>query len=59
MNCCLHIRICAIDYGGDLNAGSAIVFQVKVGVGHADEIHIAIQSAVASEVGTLGVDKVI
>ena len=41
--------------GGDLDAGAAEVVQVKVGAGHADQVHAAVQAAVEGEVGGSGV----
>ena len=41
--------------GRDLQAGAAQMVQIKMGGGHADEIHAAVQAAVEGEVGALGV----
>ena len=41
--------------GGDHDAGAAVVVQIKVCVGHADQVHAAVQSAVEGKVRRGGV----
>ena len=55
---CLQGKICAAVLGGgggDHNAGSTVVVQIKVGFGYADQVDAAIQTAVEGEVGRSGV----
>ena len=41
--------------GGDHDAGAAVVVQIKVCVGHADQVDAAVQAAVEGEVGRSGI----
>ena len=45
--------------GSDHDAGAAVVLQIEVGVGHADDVHVTVQSAVEGEVGVLGIGVVV
>ena len=51
-----HIGVVAVDNGGDLDAGAAAVFQIKVTFGNADQVHIPVQTAVEGKVCILRVD---
>ena len=55
---CLQGKVCATVLGGgrgDHNAGTAVVVQIKVGFGYADQVDAAVQTAVEGEVGRSGV----
>ena len=52
----LHAGIVAVNDGGHLDAGSAMVSQIKVGFGNADQIHIPVQAAIEGKVSVLGID---
>ena len=45
-----HIGIVAIHNGGHLDAGAAVVFKVKVGGCHGNQIHIPVQTAIEGKV---------
>ena len=49
----------SVHSGGDLDAGAAIVAQVKMRLGKGNEVHIPVQAAVEGEVGHLGIDGVV
>ena len=55
----LHICISAIDGGCNLDAGSAVVLQVKVRSRYCDQIHIPVQATIEGEVCHLGINTVI
>ena len=55
----LNLGICALDLGGDLQAGAAVVVEVKVGTAYADEVYIAVKSAVEGKVGHLRIDRLV
>ena len=42
-------------FGGNFNAGAAEIIQVKVGIGHADQVDAAVQATIEREVGGRGI----
>ena len=55
----LHLGIRVLHGGRDLDAGAAVVFQVKVGLGQADQVHVPVKTAIEGKVRHLGVDPVV
>ena len=58
---CIDFNLCigTEDFGSDSNAAAAEIIKVKVALGNADEVHIAVHSAVEGKVRHLGINSVI
>ena len=51
----INFGIGTTNFGGHRQAGAAVVIQIKVGLGNADKVDIAVQAAVEGEVRHLGI----
>ena len=55
----LHTGIRSFHRRGDLNAGAAVIIQIKMGIGNADQVHVPVKSAIEGKVRYLGIHPAI
>ena len=59
INLNLDLCILANDLGCDLDAGGAVVVEIKVGVCYADDIYVSVKTAIEGEVRHLGINSLV
>ena len=63
--CCIgpglhfHVGVLSVHDRGYLDAGRAVIIQIKMSLVDTDQVHIPVQAAVESEVRNLGIDPII